>query len=215
MTLRSFWIRRIQFTQLMSSNSSMTMSRYLRLMLLATIDMMCTVPLGVYTIYLGNQGVQLAPWISWEDTHYDFSHVGRVPNALWRSDSSFRTSVEMTRWLPVLCALLFFALFGFAQEARKVYKKALLAVLHLVGIKSDTFSQKSFTKGFPYVFSFQFTPRSHLILSDAQHLDQVVKADSQSSGVRYQSAEVTKFFRCYDPNIPVVLNVYYGAAHCH
>nr|AIX99561.1 pheromone receptor [Agrocybe salicacicola] len=135
LTLRSFWIRRLQFNQLITSNPSMSVSRYLRLVLLAIIDMMCTVPLGVYTIWIGNQGVGLAQWISWEDTHFNFSRVALVPALIWRSDRSFTTSVELTRWLPVLCAFLFFALFGFASEAQRCYKIAFWRVMGVFGVK--------------------------------------------------------------------------------
>ncbi|EDR00817.1 STE3-like pheromone receptor [Laccaria bicolor S238N-H82] len=133
LTLRGFWMRRLQFAQLVTSNSSMNMSRYIRLMSLSIIDMMCTVPLGVYSIYIGNKGVKLAPWISWEDTHFNFSRVGVVPSLIWRSDPSFQTSVELTRWLPVVCAFLFFALFGFAAEAQKHYKMMFTFVAKPLG----------------------------------------------------------------------------------
>lgn len=133
LTLRGFWMRRLQFAQLVSSNSSMNMSRYIRLMSLSIIDMMCTVPLGVYSIYIGNKGVSLAPWVSWEDTHFNFSRVGVVPSLIWRSDPSFQTSVELTRWLPVVCAFLFFALFGFASEAKKHYKMVFTLVAKPLG----------------------------------------------------------------------------------
>lgn len=124
MTLRSFWIRRVQFSQLLSSNSSMNPSRYIRLMLLALIDMMLSIPLAIYSTYIANKGVGLAPWISWEETHFNFARVALVPAIFWRSDKSFQTSVELTRWLPIFCAFLFFALFGFASEARKQYSTA-------------------------------------------------------------------------------------------
>jgi pheromone a factor receptor len=121
LTLRSFWRRRLQFNELMSSNSTMNASRYLRLMLLALVDIMFTIPLGAYTMYIGNKGVRLAPWISWEDTHFNFARVAQIPTLLWRSDTSFTISVELTRWLPIFCAFVFFALFGFAAEATKHY----------------------------------------------------------------------------------------------
>ncbi|KAF9462769.1 STE3-like pheromone receptor [Collybia nuda] len=124
LTLRSFWQRRLQFSQLMNSNSSMNASRYFRLMLLAVVDILCTIPLGVYTIYIATKGVPLSPWVSWEDTHFDFGRVVKIPTLFWRSDPSFQIGVELTRWLPVFCAFLFFALFGFASEAKKHYAMA-------------------------------------------------------------------------------------------
>ncbi|KAF8963261.1 STE3-like pheromone receptor [Flammula alnicola] len=148
MTLRSFWIRRVQFNQLITSNSSMSISRYLRLVLLALIDMMCTLPLGIYSIYIGNKGVGLAPWISWEDTHFNFSRVALVPALIWRSDPSFQTSMELSRWLPVVCAFLFFALFGFAAEAKKHYKLAFWAVMKVFGIRPAPAKQSSGLKSY-------------------------------------------------------------------
>ncbi|PFH48839.1 hypothetical protein AMATHDRAFT_148990 [Amanita thiersii Skay4041] len=121
LTLQSFWKKRAEFTTIATSHTAMSLSRYFRLMLLAFLDMMLTVPLGVYVIYISNKNVKLAPWVSWEDTHYDFGRVVQIPSMIWRSDASFRTSVELTRWLPVVCALIFFALFGISPEARKNY----------------------------------------------------------------------------------------------
>ena len=91
-------------------------------MLLALFNMSLTVPLSVYSIYLNSHGIQLAPWISWENVHYDFSRVEFVPSVIWRSIPAFNTSVELTRWLFPLSAFLFFALFGFASEAQKQYR---------------------------------------------------------------------------------------------
>ncbi|KAF8200240.1 STE3-like pheromone receptor [Pholiota molesta] len=148
MTLRSFWVRRAQFNQLITSNSSMSISRYLRLVFLALIDMMCTLPLGIYSIYIGNKGVTLAPWISWEDTHFNFSHVGLVPSLIWRLNPSYRVSMELSQWLPIACAFLFFGLFGFAAEAKKHYKLVYWAVMKRFGVKpappKQPFTYKSY-----------------------------------------------------------------------
>jgi len=134
LTLRCFWMRRVQFNELISSkNSSMNTSRYFRLMLLAFVDMMCTVPLGTYSIYISTKGVPLAPWISWSDTHFDFARVQLVPALVWRSDPSFETSVELTRWLSPFSALIFFGLFGFANEAQKNYRLVFWGTAKLFG----------------------------------------------------------------------------------
>jgi len=122
----------------MSSNSSLSMSRYIRLMVLSLTDMILTVPLGVFSIYFGTQGIGLAPWISWEDTHYNFSRVATLPSVLWRSDPSYLASVELTRWLFVASAFIFFALFGFAGEAQKHYSTAFWACMKIFGVKRST-----------------------------------------------------------------------------
>jgi pheromone a factor receptor len=91
-------------------------------MLLALFNMSLTIPLSMFSIYLNSHGIQLAPWISWENVHYNFSRVEFVPSVIWRSIPAFNTSVELTRWLFPVSAFLFFALFGFASEAQKQYR---------------------------------------------------------------------------------------------
>ncbi|ESK88816.1 pheromone receptor [Moniliophthora roreri MCA 2997] len=124
LNLRSFYIRRAQFAQFMSSNSAMNMSRYLRLMVLAIVDIMFTIPLGTYVVYAGTHGVPLRPWISWEETHFNFGRVDLVPAIVWRNNPDYLLSMEFSRWLAPFCAILFFALFGFASEAKKNYSAA-------------------------------------------------------------------------------------------
>ena len=148
LTLRAFWQRRVQFAELISTNSSLNVSRYIRLMLLALFNMTLTVPLSVYSIYLNSHGIQLAPWISWENVHYNFSRVEFVPSIIWRSIPAFNTSVELTRWLFPVSAFLFFALFGFASEAQKQYR-TLFRRCHKALVRKSTTSKPSKTPYLP------------------------------------------------------------------
>jgi pheromone a factor receptor len=107
-------------------------------MLLALVNMSMTIPMGVFSIYLNSHGVQLAPWISWENVHYDFSRVDLVPSIIWRSNPSYNTSVELTRWLFPVSAFLFFALFGFASEAQKQYHSLFHKCHKALRLKSAT-----------------------------------------------------------------------------
>ncbi|THU76386.1 STE3-like pheromone receptor [Dendrothele bispora CBS 962.96] len=134
LNLRNFYRQRLQFAQF-SSLSAMNTSRYLRLMILSMVDMMFTVPLGIFIIYSGTKGVPLQPWISWEDTHFDFGQVHFFPALLWRFKPSYRIAVELTRWSSVFCAFLFFALFGFASEAKKHYRMFFWFVVKPFGFK--------------------------------------------------------------------------------
>ncbi|KAK7046047.1 a-factor receptor [Paramarasmius palmivorus] len=135
LNLRSFYIRRAQFAQFLSAGSAMNMSRYLRLMILALVDIMFTIPLGAYVVHIGTQGVILRPWISWEDTHFNWLRVNRFPALIWRSDRDYYISMELSRWLGPFCALVFFALFGFASEAQKNYRIAFWWVARCFGYK--------------------------------------------------------------------------------
>ncbi|CDO69987.1 hypothetical protein BN946_scf184836.g61 [Trametes cinnabarina] len=133
LTLRAFWVRRMQFRDVVCKSSSMTLSRYFRLLLLASIDMACNVPLTVLNMYINNDGVTMSPWVSWANTHYNFSHVEQIPSILWRTNRAFVVSAELGRWIFPCCALIFFALFGFAEEARKHYSALFWSIAKKLG----------------------------------------------------------------------------------
>nr|UWI70528.1 pheromone receptor B2 [Pleurotus eryngii] len=133
LSLRSFIRRRVQFNQFLSSNKSLTAGRYFRLMALAACDLTFTIPLSIFIIWVNTVANPVAPWISWEDTHFGFSRVGQIPAVLWRSNERLVVATEATRWFVPLCGILFFALFGFADEARRSYTKAFWAVVKPFG----------------------------------------------------------------------------------
>ncbi|EPQ55600.1 STE3-like pheromone receptor, partial [Gloeophyllum trabeum ATCC 11539] len=135
LSLRNFFIRRIQFSQFATSAQAMNASRYLRLMLLACCEICCTIPIGIYSIYIDNKGVPIAPWVSWSDTHYNFSRVGQVPALIWMNDPSYYTSVQLSRWIFPVCCIIFFALFGFAEEARRHYSMLFWWIAKRFGLK--------------------------------------------------------------------------------
>ncbi|KAI0799790.1 pheromone A receptor-domain-containing protein [Irpex lacteus] len=124
MTLRAFWKRRVQFNELLSSTNALTVNRYFRLMLLSCLEMMLSVPLTSLSIYLNSHGLTLSPWVSWADAHYNFSFVVRTPAFVWRNNTQYAVAAELSRWIYPCSALLFFALFGFAEEALRNYRSA-------------------------------------------------------------------------------------------
>jgi pheromone a factor receptor len=128
--------RRAQFMEFLSVNKNLSSSRYFRLMGLAGIEMLCTVPLGAYVIYLNTTAQPVYPWISWADTHSDFSRIEQIPSVYWRTSNPTVLSLELSRWLLVVCAFVFFAFFGFADEARKNYRLAYVSVAKRVGLST-------------------------------------------------------------------------------
>ncbi|KAI0341208.1 STE3-domain-containing protein [Trametopsis cervina] len=123
LTLRAFFKRRVQFNQFLSRNNSLTANRYFRLMGLATTELLCTTPIAAYGMWLNIQNSPISPWISWADTHFNYSQVDQYPALLWRASRNTVISFEMTRWSPVFCGIVFFAFFGFAGEARRHYRE--------------------------------------------------------------------------------------------
>ncbi|KAI0334179.1 fungal pheromone STE3G-protein-coupled receptor [Cubamyces sp. BRFM 1775] len=131
LTFAAFLRRRAQFNAYLTSNSSLTANRYFRLMAIASVEIVCTVPISAYGLYLNLTSAPMNPWISWDDTHFNYSKVDQYPAVLWRMDRNAVISFELSRWLAPFCALVFFAFFGFAQEARSNYRKAFLWLRNL------------------------------------------------------------------------------------
>ncbi|KAJ7759959.1 fungal pheromone STE3G-protein-coupled receptor [Mycena metata] len=133
LALRAFNARRIAFSQFLAPSTSsavpgLTASRYLRLMALAVTAIILTTPLGIFAIWLNLTATPVGPWVSLSDTHFMFSRVEQIPAILWRGDRLLVIALEFTRWAAPATALVFFAFFGFAVEARKNYALFLGAI---------------------------------------------------------------------------------------
>ncbi|KDQ50575.1 hypothetical protein JAAARDRAFT_211610 [Jaapia argillacea MUCL 33604] len=120
-TIRCVIKRRRELSGFLSSNRNLTQHRYFRLMSLAGIELLCGVPLSSWSLYLNIRSSPIQKWVSLAVTHYDFSRVDQFPSVLWKAHPTLATSLELSRWSPVFCAVVFFAFFGFAEEARKHY----------------------------------------------------------------------------------------------
>ncbi|KAF7969418.1 hypothetical protein HWV62_6211 [Athelia sp. TMB] len=165
LTLRAFYKRRIQFAQIISNNSTMTTNRYLRLVILASVEMICTIPISIYSIYIANVGIPLQPYISWANVHFDFSYIGQEPAVQWRSSRPLVVSVELTRWLFPICALLFFSLFGLASDARRHYANAFWLTAGRFGV-----SPPATKTSLPPSSRWQFTPKPNPLASSVGSL---------------------------------------------
>ena len=132
------------------SNKNPNQSRYIRLIALSCTQASLSLPLHFYQIYFSILvGVQ--PWISWANTHSDYSRVGQFPSIIWRATPTAEASLEINRWLIITSAVVFFAFFGFAEEARKHYRLAYTVAtqrLHLSGLSFSRNSTRSLTSSF-------------------------------------------------------------------
>ncbi|KAI6111889.1 pheromone A receptor-domain-containing protein [Pisolithus thermaeus] len=133
-TIRELALRRAQFKELLSANRNMSSSRYFRLMGLAGIEVLGTIPIGAYTVFLNVTISPIQPWISWANTHYNFSRVAQYPYVVWADNYQLAVSLQMSRYLIVACAFIFFAFFGFADEARRNYRVAYTSIAKKVGL---------------------------------------------------------------------------------
>ncbi|KAF9468420.1 fungal pheromone STE3G-protein-coupled receptor [Collybia nuda] len=135
LSLRSFARRRVEFGQFLSSNKSLTVSRYFRLMALAMSEILFTTPLAIFMMWLNATATPIGPWRSWEDTHFDYGRVEMFPAFLWRTDRLTVIAMEFSRWVTPLCALVFFAFFGFADEAKRSYRNVFWCIVKPFGFR--------------------------------------------------------------------------------
>jgi len=90
-------------------------------MLISTTEILGTIPLATYYIVFDAK-LGVSPY-SWTSTHRHYSEIIQVPASIWKNDYNTALTLEMFRWSLVFCAFIFFALFGFAGEARQNYRR--------------------------------------------------------------------------------------------
>ena len=107
---------------------------------LAGIEALLTVPLASYYMYLDLTMSPIQAYVSWDSAHADFGFIEQFPSVVWQADPVGVVSVELGRWFVVLCAVIFFAFFGFADEARRNYRLAYVSVAKRVGLSTGSIS---------------------------------------------------------------------------
>jgi pheromone a factor receptor len=141
MNIYFFYMYDRRFRQLMSS-TRLNRNRYIRLMAISATEILGTIPLGtVYIVKTAKLGVD--PWRGWAHTHEHYSAVYQIPASIWKNNPDSVFGLEMYRWSLVLCAFLFFALFGFADEARQHYRHVYTSIASRIGHSTSTLLKSS------------------------------------------------------------------------
>jgi pheromone a factor receptor len=122
--LRWFVHRRAQFPAvLQSSQSGLTTTHYLRLIALSMSMMLFTTAIAIFILAITLNEGGLRPWISWEDVHSNWFRIAQyahitIPQSFW--------DITLVIWYIVpVTSVIFFAFFGFGQEAKVEYVKAI------------------------------------------------------------------------------------------
>ena len=117
MALMDFLRRRATFAKHLESRSSLSTSHYLRLMLLAVIQMILATAATATSLWTAT--LDIRPWTGWADVHWNFSRIDQYRTselapfvqryycALW--------------WLVPASSLVFFAFFAFGRDAVQEY----------------------------------------------------------------------------------------------
>jgi len=134
LSIRAFLRARRQLSQALNNSSGINMSQYFRLLGLSSGEMLFSLPLSIYILYLNLQTQQI-PWISWQDTHYKFSMVQKVPLMLIKMDMTQYNVMMLNQWALPAGGYLFFLWFGLAKEALTEYRRFFYLLVAPLGIK--------------------------------------------------------------------------------
>ncbi|KZP13102.1 STE3-domain-containing protein [Athelia psychrophila] len=96
--------------------------QYIRLAILALMNIIATVAFSPWTIIDEAQPGNLGPWLGWAAEHADWEVIWVVPYDKWNSWLS-----QACRWYTPLCAFIFFAFFGFSDEMWAGYERSFRA----------------------------------------------------------------------------------------
>ncbi|KAE8224360.1 hypothetical protein CF319_g2746 [Tilletia indica] len=107
----------------------MNRDRYLRLMAMASVEALISFPINLITFISKFQYAHtLQPWISWDDTHFDFGYIGQT-TAAWYQETPERRkywpALQLGRWGIVVGCYMFFAFFGTGKEALQTYSSGV------------------------------------------------------------------------------------------
>jgi len=135
----------------MASCQGFSSSLYIRLMIISSAEILATIPLGTYILVIDMKG-GVGPWRSWASTHSHYSVVYQVPGSVWKNNRQASQNLDMFRWLLVGCAFIFFAFFGFAEEARQNYRRVYTLFASRIGnLKSTLRGSSHATSSVPSV----------------------------------------------------------------
>jgi pheromone a factor receptor len=146
MNIYLFYKRERQFRQLMSS-VGLNRNRYIRIMAISATEILVVIPLGALKVAEFAKFAEFAklttiPWRSWAYTHKHLK-VDHFPALFWKDVPYAVGNLETYRWSFVLCAFLFFALFGFADEARINYRRLYTSIAGRIGYSASALHRSS------------------------------------------------------------------------
>lgn len=146
LALRHFVIRRLTFAaHLQANNSALNTTRYLRLVAMASVQMVGSITVTAYNIWFTAMAIPIRPWTNWADVHSDF---WRIDQFLTRfTPSVVQRGFYVVWWMVPIPTFLFVAFFAFGKDAVDEYKKCIDWVTVKVFRMSKSDGKKKFVVG--------------------------------------------------------------------
>ncbi|KZV65150.1 STE3-domain-containing protein [Peniophora sp. CONT] len=130
---RMYYRQRRDADSFLSSNSSVSRTSYLRIFILASIDILLTLPVGIVTLTLDitaalSPGFPFSFYPGWTFVHSNWEPVG-IPYADIQADGTVQLAlIYFSQWTSPVLAFAIFGLFGVTSEARTSYWRIVCTV---------------------------------------------------------------------------------------
>ena len=137
---RTFYHQRQDVNRFLQSNDSISRTNYFRILALASIDVLLTLPFGIASIALTVSGSLSTPggmpfYRGWTFDHSDWSPVGFSYAEIVASGPSNVGQVYFSQWTSPILAFVIFGLFGVTSEARASYQRTIRTIREWLGWK--------------------------------------------------------------------------------
>ena len=131
-----FYVRRRETESFLASNPFINRRKYIRILILACVDAIVTLPLGILEVIVTflNKKVTLYPNRWPGRSGFPQQIPAKGPDG-WSSNFWSVFKINWHFWVNVILAAMFFALFGLTEEARGSYMRAFWQILKPFGLK--------------------------------------------------------------------------------
>ena len=130
---RTFHRQRKDVNRFLQSNDSVSRTDYFRILALASIDILLTLPFGIATIALAVSGPLSAPaglpfYLGWTYDHTEWEPVGNSYAEIVALGKWTLAQFYFNQWTSPILAFVILGLFGVTTEARASYWRVICTV---------------------------------------------------------------------------------------
>ncbi|KZV66429.1 fungal pheromone STE3G-protein-coupled receptor [Peniophora sp. CONT] len=131
--IRMFYLQYRDVNRFIDTNDSVSRKSYIRILILASIDVLLTLPIGITTLVLdvltGNINPGPLPFYpGWDLTHSDWAPESVTYAEIAASPPSYLARTYFSAWTSPVLAFAIFALFGLTAEARASYWRVFFSI---------------------------------------------------------------------------------------
>lgn len=165
MVARVFYRQGRDTNHFLNSNDLVTRTSYLRVLAVASIDILLTLPIGVTNLILGALAAPhtVTFYPGWEAVHSHWNPVSESYAEFLEGGTFNVARTYFTRWTSPVLAFAIFALFGLTAQARATYCRPFSLIKQLILWRTGHNSEATHS-----IVSLESNQYSHKVLLDAE-----------------------------------------------